>query len=721
MPNNGNHLIQIIESHPDDAMWQPVVGKVTSRLREYFVAKGVLPTDEAAHRVINEACRVLSQCAPVTGRTAARTGLVCGYVQSGKTASMTAVSALAKDNGYRIIILIAGTTTNLVAQNRERLETHLRKAAPEWSWLMLTNPRLRRNKQDIEPLAQEWRSEYYEEDDRRTLFISVMKNHTHLQKLAELLEAVDLSGFPAIIFDDEADQASLNTQPLELTASSTYRTIDELRRSLPFHTYLQYTATPQAPLLITRIDSLSADFAELVSPGEGYIGGRELFQSPSSNVRRIPQSEIYSDGNLPVEPPRSLISAMQAFFVGVAAGRMGPMNEHRSMLIHPSKATMTHRQYYNWANGLKSYWHQVLLTSGPDREELLEEFHGVHQDLADTCDQLPVFEEVQAKLPVAINQTFITLVNSVDGREVPWGNGYSHILVGGEKLGRGYTIKGLTVTYMPRSPGGWTADTIQQRARFFGYHSRYLGYCRIYLHPDVHTAYSAYVSHEEDMRSRLAEHAGRSLKEWRRMFYLDSRLEPTRRNVLSSPYFRPHLPDGWFSPRAPHLSPGNGLHNQEIVARLPGKLFMPHSIYHQHHHARVYLQELFRQVLAPLSYLDEEDALGLCVVNCNLKTVIDRDPEAQCVIYLMDGGRERLRRLNKGFIPQLFQGRSSAGAKSYPGDRAFFQDEIPTIQIHMLRVEGDGQTLNNVPAVAIKFAQQKDMLIHDEQQDRRPI
>src|SRR5439155_17858520 len=113
--------------------------------------------------------------------------------QSGKTASMTAVSALAKDNGYRIVIFIAGTTTNLVAQNRDRLETHLRAAAPEWAWLMLTNPRIRRDRPEIEALAQEWRSQHYEEDDRRTLFISVMKNHTHLRNLAELLASVDLS------------------------------------------------------------------------------------------------------------------------------------------------------------------------------------------------------------------------------------------------------------------------------------------------------------------------------------------------------------------------------------------------------------------------------------------------------------------------------------------------------------------------------------------------
>ena len=208
---------------------------------------------------------------------------------------------------------------------------------------MLESPRLQSHRPELEALAHEWRSEHYEESDRRTLFITVMKNHVHLRNLTELLASVDLSTVPAIIFDDEADQASLNTRPNESPASTTYRTIDALRRALPRHTYLQYTATPQAPLLITRIDSLSADFAELVSAGEGYIGGEEFFRGQPSYVEIIPQSEIFQDGQLPQEPPAILLRAMQTFFVGVASGRIDAVQEHRSMLIHPSKATATHR------------------------------------------------------------------------------------------------------------------------------------------------------------------------------------------------------------------------------------------------------------------------------------------------------------------------------------------------------------------------------------------
>jgi len=98
----------------------------------------------------------------------------------------------------------------------------------------------------------------------------------------------------------------------------------------------------------------------------------------------------------------------------------------------------------------------------------LAEFANAHAELARSVAGLPPVEAIAAVLRVTIGRTIPTLVNSNNGQEIPWANGYAHILVGGEKLGRGYTVKGLTVTYMPRGPGGWTADTIQQRARFFG-------------------------------------------------------------------------------------------------------------------------------------------------------------------------------------------------------------------------------------------------------------
>ena len=49
------------------------------------------------------------------------------------------------------------------------------------------------------------------------------------------------------------------------------------------------------------------------------------------------------------------------------------------------------------------------------------------------------------------------------------------------------------------------ADTVQQRARFFGYKRDYLGLCRVFVGPDVRRAFRGYVEHEEDIRSRVEQ------------------------------------------------------------------------------------------------------------------------------------------------------------------------------------------------------------------------
>ena len=70
-------------------------------------------------------------------------------------------------------------------------------------------------------------------------------------------------------------------------------------------------------------------------------------------------------------------------------------------------------------------------------------------------------------------------------------------------MDRGFTVEGLTVTYMPRGLGIGNADTVQQRGRFFGYKQSYMGLCRVFVGPDVRRAFRDYVEHEEDVRGEL--------------------------------------------------------------------------------------------------------------------------------------------------------------------------------------------------------------------------
>jgi hypothetical protein len=83
----------------------------------------------------------------------------------------------------------------------------------------------------------------------------------------------------------------------------------------------------------------------------------------------------------------------------------------------------------------------------------------------------------------------------------------------------------------------------------------------------------------------------------------------------------------------------------------------------------------------------------------------------------MSHGTIRERTLTNGYIPQLFQGRSSAGVDLYPGDLAFSDTQIPTIQVHLLRIRDGSRAFENVPTIAVKIPNQHDILIHDEPAD----
>lgn len=124
----------------ESGSFEPVIGPSIEGLGEYFVSTQKLRDDDAFRKVRSEALEIVRRCKPFDARPGQRTGLVVGYVQSGKTMSMTSVAALARDNGCRIIVLLAGVTTNLLRQNASRFRTDLRSAAGgQEHWLIINS------------------------------------------------------------------------------------------------------------------------------------------------------------------------------------------------------------------------------------------------------------------------------------------------------------------------------------------------------------------------------------------------------------------------------------------------------------------------------------------------------------------------------------------------------------------------------------------------------
>ncbi|MGN6110785.1 MAG: Z1 domain-containing protein [Kofleriaceae bacterium] len=641
---------------------------------------------------------IVKSCRKFSESDGTRTGLVVGYVQSGKTQSMTAVSSLARDNGCRIIILLAGVTNILLNQSAKRFREALRGASGRaTAWRIFNSadgfaePELR----DLQRAIAEWNDPVFK-DDRQTLLYVVLKNHGHLDQLYWLLSRASLEDIPALIIDDEADQAGLNTSPEESEASTTYSRIARVRSALPHHTYLQYTATPQAPLLIALDDMLSPAFAELIEPGDAYTGGQAFF-GPSSTrglVHTIPDEDLFKAGKPPDEPPESLLEALRVFFVGCAVATLRGRPTLRSMLVHPSARTSDHSRYVWWIDEIVKRWATSLRSKVEvDRRDALDELRAGYDELARTDAELPPFEKLTHPILISLGRVSLKEINSQDGTEIDWDNADEHILVGGEKLNRGFTVEGLTVTYMPRDAGGWSADTIQQRARFFGYKAGYLSLCRLYLHPDVVSAFRSYVRHEDDIRKQLAAHRGQPLREWRRAFFLDAQMRPTRTNVLSDPYYKIPRDRVWFSQRFPQDA-DTAKNAASVRALEAGLSFSRQDAYFNHVVAEVPLKQLYSDLLVSFDVrgADVPAWYGQLVT---IGDIMDANHGATAVVVRMEGSQQgfRLRSEDKSREITLHQGRSSSKDKQgkYPGDKEMKDSGRVTVQIHWVNVEGGAQ------------------------------
>jgi hypothetical protein len=728
---------EVQEVLPDSWRWRPVVGQNTTAMLRRSVEKG-LP-DSAARSIEREAVEILGRCLPPSIESGSSTGLIVGYVQSGKTFSFTTLTTLARDNGYPLVIVLSGTKKNLTDQTSKRLRRDLDIDDFPGPWRLIeAQTKDSSLAATLRGLVEEWRDPDSTDAERQTAVISVLKNRQRIESTAQALESLDLNGLKCLIIDDEADQAGLNTMVNQNDSSSVYRSINRLRTSLPHHTFLQYTATPQANLLISVVDTLSPEFGWVLKPGETYTGGEVFFDESSGLVNVIPDQDLEEHGNeLPAEdgPPGSLKQALAHFVIGMSNHRSRTSrrltDEHwRSMLIHPSITQIDQAKYKRWIDALKETWLDLLGDEfDPDRVQLLMFFRDVYESIVrcssdkTNSEHIEPFDDLTKHFSRVLRHCVTHEVNSRNG--VPrwnhenWAQSAYHILVGGENLGRGFTVEGLTTTYMPRGRGQGTADTIQQRARFFGYKRPYLGLCRVYLTSDVRDDYANYVEHETFVMDELKQMVRQDVpfREWRRRMILASSLHPTRRSVVPNDIYRHSKVSEWTTQSFPHLvdqrvHPSNAALLDELVAscsweepdhhpdRTPGTR---HS-----YSSPIALDHL-------LGMLDEfqlsnNDRAIISPLEVVLQHHLSANPDSHVIFVRIAGTRQnvengnarRPRSVGKNGQVDLLQGPSPRGPHVYAGDRNEHSSSSITVQIHNLDFQLPGaDTSIQVPTLAI--------------------
>lgn len=694
-------------------LWEPVQGTETTDFirRKNAVSKIPMP---ALQGVVFEAQQVLGRCVNPNSTADGATGLVVGFVQSGKTISFTTLSALAHDNGYGLIILIAGTLQNLLLQTKKRLEDDLNLngtgATRPWSVVDSPGPNTP-EAQNLTRHLRNWLNPDFPQNKRRVCFVIVLKQHQRLANLVNCLKGLDLSKIPALVIDDESDQASLNTFTAQNRVkgtqrrSSNYREVTALKAVLPHHTYVQYTATPQANLLTDLDDALSPGFGELLKPGDGYVGGATLFKPHGKYAVTIPDSEAIATPVNSVGPPASLVNAIRIFLLGACAAEVHDAKANRTMMVHPSQSTGQHNYYLQWISTLIEHW-QSLIINQAINSDLIEGFIPAYANLIETVgSELPSFEQLTEKLPVVLQTLSVREVNSTPGgtAAITWNDSDYWILVGGAKLDRGFTVEGLTVTYMPRPLASGNADNLQQRARFYGYKQKYLGYCRVYLRADVRVAFEQYVEHENAIHACLEATRGQPLKNWVREFKLHASMQPTRRGVIGIELI--DIPAaGWYLPKALHQSQTAVQSNRTTMDRFLSLIDLQKK-------------GMAAQTIDPARYIDKRasSAPNLLVESVPLRFAIDSlvskfqtgnasDEDAKISlmfllkklvennqqyldVFLIGAGEKQNRSLKSdGTINQIFSGKTPAGLTdrsklNYGGDSDFVSHDRVTLHL----------------------------------------
>lgn len=661
--------------------------------------------DEAKITLIDEALHILSSCIP-PGVNDNITNIAIGYVQSGKTMSFTTLTALAADNNYRIIVYFTGTKTNLQQQTYSRLQNDLQIKQNTADYKMF-NIGTKIQSSEINRIKN------FLLMDKQVLLFPILKHYKHIGTLATIFNDPALKPIitnkGVLIIDDEADQSSFNTYARKNASnmddwavdefSKTYESIISLRSGLPCHSYVQYTATPQAAFLINNNDILSPKFHTVLTPGKEYTGGKFFFKNEELDlIRIIPEEEIYHYKRNPLEScPKSLKTSLKEFLISVAiVVLIQKRKDFLSMMIHADGLQVTNEKFFNWTNDNIQKWIDLLLSpdSDPAKPFFIDELKGSYNSISQYIENCPSFNETLEHLPTAMMSAKLHLVQSginsddtlIAENAIEWDSDLAHILVGADMLNRGFTVENLSMTYLCRSTKGRSnADTIEQRCRFFGYKRKYADVCRVYLGSKNFTEYVDYVEHEEIMRTSLKSCS--SIKEFSQQakaMILAGSLNPTRSNILSKKLVRDKL-YGWRQ----MLSLKCMAENKKTIETFIEENHTNFTLFHDfnnpmrnHRYMKISIDD-FLTLFSSIKYEDVPNITRKIVTIQYLQYLKETNKLEYVYLFEMSYAAEpRKRKIVDGKPQELFMGYARNG--SYPGDKEIKFDDSLCVQVHHL-------------------------------------
>lgn len=468
-----------------------------------------------------------------------RRGLVIGHVQSGKTANYTGLIARAADAGYKFIVVIAGIHNNLRRQTQQRIDEAFigRSSDPEDRRNIgvgltpgyphpatLTNINGDFNKNTAA------KSGWKINDFSKPIILIIKKNVTTLTALHKWLKALNAGGgdrisdVPMLLIDDEADNASINTNKEDLDPTKTNAMIRRILGLFAKSCYVGYTATPFANIFINpdaygddvREELFPRDFIYCLDAPTTYFGAEKVFlneETSDSIVRPIDDCENFipyshkRDDSIHQLPP-SLYRALDEFIVARAIRNLrGQAGKHCSMMVNVSRFVPVQRAVRDFLSLREKKIREAVLANYAMPEDVSSRniyMQGLKQAFDDEyADAGSTWAEVKSALHDVFEHLHLFVINSKSDEVLDYtryekeGVGLTAVAVGGLSLSRGLTIEGLTISYMYRNTKMY--DTLMQMGRWFGYRPGFEDLCRVHLSRDSINWYSHIADAAEEL------------------------------------------------------------------------------------------------------------------------------------------------------------------------------------------------------------------------------
>ena len=433
--------------------------------------------------------------------------LLVGKVQSGKTSNLELLTALAFDNGYNLLIIYGGYDTELLRQCTERFGATFDSASGDDivesdTPIVFTTNTVTKGSNPIACLTADFAVDLLEEG--RPIIITCLKNSRVLSKVNRLLRTlVNVPNIKPFIIDDEGDQASLNTAKKKEKGTPTYNAIKAMKGILGNPLYLSVTATPQANIFQDDISALIPASVHLIQPGVGYNGASIYHLSENEIIQSIVEeqsSTTISD---------SLRKAIYYFIVASAIKQLMAEKKKEKlsdMIIHVDRKVSEHGALYSCVNDELKNIKAAFENKDDDVDgytfylnKLKNSYTLYTSDVIQS--QIPFDNTLLEELAICIKKTGVILQNGL-GKETKETERtkWHKIYIGGDLLQRGLTFPNLIVSYFTRfAKSGGNMDTTLQRARWFGYRSKYLDLCKIFTTDEISKEFTVLAEVEDDL------------------------------------------------------------------------------------------------------------------------------------------------------------------------------------------------------------------------------